>query len=243
MSRLLTTLFNSYKLMSTSIKLVSPTNAEKCVFITHESGWKNTKIYADGKLIETYKDPQVLKEGVRKEIDGLGNLHFKIHPATLAPSLMVDGEKFAREKRKRAPSEGVNGLIAIFAVLAFMNLLMFLIIILQSSENEYPGAMEVQRRFIALGVLFTLLYTAAAILIARGVNFMYFLATGFFFISTVWVGNLLFSENEPPTLAIVVLFLPRVIILGLLATYFKRILNSMKAPKENSENEILDDNF
>ncbi len=229
--------------MSTSIKFVSPSNREKIIFITHEQGWKNTKLYVAGKLIKTYENPNALKQGVTEKIEDTGTIVFKLHPTTLKPSISVNDEIYVSEKYKHERVKGLNGLIAIFGILALMNLLLFLMMIVQGNESQFRDVSLIQERFTVAGGFFTLLYAATFITLARGIYFLYFISSGFFLMTTIWVGSILFGESNPPTLAIVSLFLPRVIILILLATYFKPILDFMKAPTEETAEELLDDSF
>lgn len=77
--------------MSTSIKLISPSNPKKYVFITYEAGWNNAKIYIEGKMVRSFSDSSELKNGLQFNIEHLGEIKLKLNPTTLGLTCFLDG--------------------------------------------------------------------------------------------------------------------------------------------------------
>lgn len=134
----------------------------------------------------------------------------------------------------------MNGVIIIFSILALLNFLIFLMAMVRLNANILPSDLAVTEMIAIFTGGFTALYTASAILFARGIYFMYFLGTGFFFASTVWI---MYNIYHAPDDVQYIFVIARFILLGILGIYFKRVLAFMKIPKERTDHEILDDTF
>jgi len=225
--------------MATSVKMVSTVTPEKSVLITHETGWNNAKVYIGGKVVRTFSDVKELKEGISEEIEGFGSIKFKLHPTTLTPTIYLNGEKYTREKKQREQPKGITGLYVVFGILAFFNLLFFGLATLRYFESGWDTMRSFSLVIIIIGSVFMLVYFLTIIFLARGVYFFYFLGTGFFTLSTLYVCFISLQQSD---LMIGLLFvLPRLIILVILGSYFKRMIQFMRTPSD--ETDVLDSGF
>ncbi len=222
--------------MSTSIKLISPTNSEKFIFITYEAGWNNTKVYAEGKIVQSFRDASALKNGVVFNIEQQGEVKLKLNPTTLGLTAFLDGEKLVREKRKKELDKNALGVITVFSIIALANLMHAFIGFSQQDEYRDPDP-----SLVAVPVCLFILYLACAILYGYRIYFFYFIGTAVYLLTTI---EQVLLAIEVDLMAVWLIYiLPRFILIALLASYTRRVLILMNASKKADPDEVLDDTF
>lgn len=223
--------------MSSSIKLVSAEDSDTSIFIAYESRWQNSKFYCDGILVKRFSSSEDLIKGVQFEIEGLGTAEFKIHPATFSPTLFVDGEVYIPEKPKVNLNERTTGALIVFGLLTLLNLFMFLVALTSLNDPIDPDF----GLFMAIVMgFFTASYLTCLIFLWRGVFIFYFIGLGLFTFSTLFVAFNAYQDGQVESVALLV---PRLILIGILMIYFKRIVGFMRNTKPNQNAELLDKNF
>lgn len=224
--------------MSTSVKMIAPSDPVKSVFITYEAGWKNTRIYLEGKVVKTFENTAELKNGVQTEIENLGTLELKLNPTTLSLSASLDGERLVREKMKSTKEKGTLGVISVFSIIAVVNLISMIIAL---SENTRPSPERTS--LIVIPGLFFVFYLVSAILFGNKIYFFYFAATGVYLLKTLHEISLILEINYYFVEVFIFYIIPRFVLLAILGLYTKRIIKLMRAPSGEASDEILDENI
>lgn len=217
--------------MNVSGKFISPHDPETFVFATWEGNWKNTKIYAGGKLIFRSDDASVLSSGVTVD-SGQGMVNIKL----VGKELEISVDQVPYIKEISGDRFDFSGLILIFWILsgfsAFVNV--FQAILWSPYIGNYP---EYTIAF-AIDVACTLIYIATAFLIGKKVYWMYFVGASLFTLTSV-----ISLLNFDIILSSLILIITALVRLGFLFFILRGsidIIKSMRQSKPENSTHVLD---
>lgn len=227
--------------MSTFSKKYSlPHEPTKFIFLTWETGYKNLKIYSDGRLITTVSQPSVFTEGFYFKDEELGTIKLKFTTSRpLSLEVKVDGQTYYHEKA-RGDKEGFAGLVTTFWILFGFSILgiCFAYATIFSQLNSLNSSII----YIALAIdlIILTIYAATAIYLNKRLGWAYFLGVTTFLITTSIYGINAANSFYGWSVGTIFIMVVRTSILIFMFTYFKNALIAVKNSGGDQRDELLD---
>lgn len=214
-------------------------NQEKALFVTHESGFNNVKIYFEGKMLARFEDPSELFNQQIVNSDSLGALTVELKNRKLE---IRQDNLLCIPEVSQVSSQALKTLHWIFWVLAFFALFTTSVVAYQASDFLLEPEILVD---LFINVLAIAVYISAAILTFKGKSYGYLIGTFFFTLTTILYVYIMFQYYEFlgqfSVIQMVVLTI-RLAILGLLFYKMKQVINTFRKPRNSPDNsEILDE--
>jgi hypothetical protein len=224
--------------MSTFSKRYSlPNEPNKSIYLTWETGFKNVKVYFDGRLITTIARPTELKSGFYFEDSVLGNIKIKFSSSRpIVLNVSIEGTSYYPENSKN-DREGFAGLVTLFWIIFGLGTLgtVFaysqLISIIDSSFLIAA---------IIIDVLMLAAYAVAAIFLNKRQGWAYFLGVTVFLHSTIVYLYINVASYFGLTVGPIVVLIIRVAFLIYMFTFLKNALIAMRAPSAELADDLLD---
>lgn len=219
--------------------MISTVDPDKSIFITHEAGWNNTRLYIHGKVIKEFSSGSELKDGANFYLEDFGSVEMKLNSATFSLSLTVDDKPFEEEKTALQISESMNGPIGIFAILAIINFFVFAFALLGSmdpfeSSNKYDFVMLLTSGFYTLTYSLTLIFTI------RKVYFFYFIGTALYTLTSLYYCSILIDDLNGITITIIGV---RFLLMFVLLYHFKRAVGFVRGKNAPKGEDVIDNDF
>jgi len=208
--------------------MISVENDDNYVFIMFQTNWKEAKFYHKGKLVLSNNAVEKLQEGITFDIPNLGRAEFKLDRKKHEPTLYVNDEIFLSETKISPSENSVTGVVILFCFFAFSNFLPFA---LNIANYEKSTNKTIDMVFLFSLGFFIIIYTLCAILLYSRKYLFYFIGTVLFTCTTLYFCYLSFFEEGEIFLLFV---LPRLLLIGLLLRYLKRVLRLMRTSKNNA---------
>lgn len=222
--------------MSKSIKLISPSDSLKSVFITYEIGWNNVKLHIRGKVVKTIATRSELSTGINILVNGFGTITVRLNAETQEVSLHVDGEKFKREFNPSDKDKSSIRVQIVFGIQAIMNLVLLMLCV--KNHFETPSMINFNFMVLCLSAFFMLSYAVSIIFLRRGMYFFYFFGTGLLTLSTLGV---IYTLSQESLINMAIFTVPRLILLIILYTQYKAIRKRIRTEETEHLSELLDE--
>ena len=224
--------------MSTFSKRYSvPHQSDKSIYLTWETGYKNVKVYVDGRLITTVGRPTEFKSGFYHKDAEVGNLKLKF--STRKPIVLevsVDGTSYLPEN-SRNDREGFAGLATLFWVIFGFGTIAS-IIGYSLFGGIYNSSLFIASLSIDLVILAS--YVVTAIYLNKRQGWAYFLGVSTFIISTL-LYFLSYANSYVGFSIIQILVLAvRGAFIIYMFTFLKNALVAMRAPSSELADDLLD---
>lgn len=219
-----------------SKKFSLPNHPAEMAFLTWESGYKNMKIYIDGKVVGVISGLAELMKGVEFQTENEKNIEVKMSSSKpMIPVVKVNGNQYYSENNL-VEQESVTGLAPVFWTLASLAIVGAVLVqgFLGFQLNN-PVAMTQ----LVMDIIVISIYALSAIYLAKNKSWAYFLGTGTFFLMTLLVIYTQYAMNGfgfGQVIAIVI----RISILVYLFTFIKRAIFIMRKPENELSIDILD---
>lgn len=216
-------------------RFISQEDPNEVIVIRRNRLWENVHIYYNEESVQHYKHAYEMREGVVFEIEELGTASLKVHPVTLVPTLIINGIAFVSERQKDHPKKNLRFVTVLFGILACINLVLFGIVI--NRYLSYPHLPFALFPLIVFGV-YAFGYVVTTFFLARRVFFFYFIGSGLFVVSTLYILLLAFDTFNKD---IGLLLLVRLPVLGVLIGFSKRAIRLHRNKESSSESHGLID--
>lgn len=206
------------------------------LFVTHETGYQNLKVYASGQQLVHLTDPEILRNGHTVQHQELGEIDLRFVHGKKLLEIRVNELLCVPEKSAEESVDNLKGLSRIFWALTILSVIGLIF----QAYTLIQFRLSVVQLFLALffSFLSSAAYLFAAIFTRKGKAWAYFVGTGVFLFGTViYAMNVI--TYDAGMAAMVVLFI-RLGILGLLLYFVKSVVRVMNAPKEMANQDILD---
>jgi hypothetical protein len=224
--------------MSTFSKRYSlPGQADQSIYLTWESGYKNVKVYENGRLITTIARPTEFKSGFYYEDKTLGNI--KIQFSSNKPivlTISVEGTSYFPENSKN-DREGFAGLVTLFWVIFGIGTVVTII------AYSLIGGMFDSSLFaaaISIDVAILASYVITAIYLSKRKGWAYFLGVTTFIIATLIALYSYINTLGGLTIFPIIILAVRGAFIIYMLTFLKNALVAMRAPSAEMDDELLD---
>ena len=210
------------------------------LFVTHESSYRNLKIYSAGHQLIHLANPETLRDGHTLQNEDLGEIDVRISNKRNILEIRVNGLLCAPENPISVNEDNLMGLSTLFKVIAIISTIGIAIQFYALLQIGLSVADIILALFFS--ILSTVVYYLAMIFTRKGKVWAYFVGTGMFLLMTlIYTVNVLTSglfENLVIVFS-VFLFL-RFGILAILLYYLKSVIRVMNAPKDSENQDIID---
>ncbi len=221
---------------SYSLKYTSASNPLVALFITWETGYKNMRVYHDGKELFRTETSDEIANGIEFSHPDGGKVYITFTEERPISLLVKVGNEryYASKKMQQKEEDAALGFVAYaFWTLFGLSLIGTSFLVYQYRELLFFN--EVKVTLIIDGSI-TLCYGVTAFFITRRVKWIYFLGTGVFTLTTILVIlSTISSGNYMQFINVAI----RLLILAYILRYAMRIIR-MSTTESKNQTDILD---
>ncbi|MDG1331613.1 MAG: hypothetical protein P8P74_04740 [Crocinitomicaceae bacterium] len=216
-------------------------DSESSLFVTHESNYRNLKVYSSGEQLVHLSEAKLLQDGHTVQNEDLGEVDLRLSNKNVL-EIRVNGLLCAPENPISINEDNLMGLSTLFRIIAVISSIGMAIQFYALLRIGLNVADIILVLFFS--ILCTIAYFLAAIFTKKGKVWAYFVGTGTFLLMTlIYTFNVLTSGLfESLVIVYSVFLLLRLSVVGILLYYLKSVIRIMNAPK-NSENQDILDSF
>jgi hypothetical protein len=215
-------------------------DSDRTLFVTHESTYRNLKVYSSGQQLVHLVDPDILRDGHTFQHEDLGEIDLRYSNRGSKLEIRANGLLCVPENPIAESEDNLMGLSVLFwvvAVLSMIGLAIQFIALMQFGLSVLDIILALFFSIVTTGV-----YVLSAIFTKKGKAWAYFVGTGTFLLMTLLyiINSINSGLVENMIVAFSIFLMIRVGILIVLLIYFKSVLRVMNAPKNNVDQDILD---
>lgn len=165
--------------MSYSKKYVAAKDEEKTLFLTWEAGYKNVKLYSDGRLVKTINSPGEFMKGVTFNDDELNEINLRFSSGSpIIMQLKANGLKYYPvNNSNKYNGADFSGLVSVFWVLATLSIFGAII-----AQTQLSGIESITQA--VFDVIVISIYIISAIFLNKNKVWAYYLGGITFLAST-----------------------------------------------------------
>lgn len=224
--------------MSTFSKRYSvPDEPTKSIYLTWETGYKNVKVYFDGRLITTIAHPTEFKSEFYVEDSILGNIQIQFSSSRpIVMNVSVEGTSYFPENSKN-DREGFAGLVTLFWIIFGLGIL-GTVIAYSQLISIYDLVFLIAA--FAIDALMLAAYAVSAVFLNKRQGWAYFLGVTVFLLSTIFYFYINMASYLGLTVGPIIILIIRVAFLIYMFTFLKNAIIAMRAPSDELADDLLD---